>query len=128
MNLSPQTAPTLYLISFLRFVNPKNTIIIPNHFDEPKSNVTHSPLTHNQHNYIFRGMNIKSNIGLRIKELRLAKGMSQEQLALRAELDRTYMTSVENGKRNISIQNIEKIINALETTFEEFFKGFDINL
>lgn len=73
-------------------------------------------------------MNIKSAIGLRIKELRLAKGMSQEQLALRAELDRTYMTSVENGKRNISIQNIEKIINALETTFEEFFKGFDLNL
>lgn len=73
-------------------------------------------------------MNIKSNIGQRIRELRLIKGISQEQLALRAELDRTYMTSVENGKRNISIQNIEKIINALETTFEEFFKGFDNKL
>ena len=50
--------------------------------------------------------------------------ISQEQLALKAEIDRTYMTSVENGKRNISIQNIEKIIYALDTTFEEFFKGF----
>jgi transcriptional regulator with XRE-family HTH domain len=70
-------------------------------------------------------MDIKSNIGQRIRELRLIKGISQEQLALRAELDRTYMTSVENGKRNISIQNIEKIIKALETTFEDFFKGFD---
>ena len=70
-------------------------------------------------------MDIKLRIGKRIKELRLKKSISQEQLALRAEIDRTYMTSVENGKRNISIQNIEKIINALETTFEEFFKGFD---
>jgi transcriptional regulator with XRE-family HTH domain len=70
-------------------------------------------------------MDIKSRIGQRIKELRLKKSISQEQLALKADLDRTYMTSVENGRRNISIQNIEKIINALEITFEEFFNGFD---
>jgi len=70
-------------------------------------------------------MDVKERIGKRIKELRLKKGISQEQLALKAEIDRTYMTSVENGKRNISIQNIEKIIYALDTTFEEFFKGFD---
>ena len=69
-------------------------------------------------------MDVKERIGKRIRELRQKKGISQEQLALRAEIDRTYMTSVEKGKRNISIQNIEKIINALETTFEEFFKGF----
>jgi transcriptional regulator with XRE-family HTH domain len=70
-------------------------------------------------------MDIKIRIGQRIRELRSKLGISQEQLALRSELDRTYMTSVENGKRNISIQNIKKIIDALETTFEEFFKGFD---
>jgi transcriptional regulator with XRE-family HTH domain len=70
-------------------------------------------------------MDIKQNIGLRIKQLRADKGISQEKLALKAGLDRTYMTSVENGKRNVSIQNIEKIIIALETSFEEFFKGFD---
>lgn len=70
-------------------------------------------------------MDIKLRIGQRIRELRSKLGISQEQLALRSELDRTYMTSVENGKRNISIQNIQKIIDALETTFEEFFKGFD---
>jgi len=87
--------------------------------------VTYSPLTHSQRKNTFIGMDIKLRIGKRIKELRLKKAISQEQLALRAEIDRTYMTSVENGKRNISIQNIEKIINALETTFEEFFKGFD---
>lgn len=87
--------------------------------------MTHSPLTHIRHKDKFNSMNIKQRIGQRIRELRTKMGISQEQLALRSELDRTYMTSVENGKRNISIQNIEKIIDALETTFEEFFKGFD---
>ena len=68
-------------------------------------------------------MDIQIEIGLRIREKRKALGLSQEQLALKAEIDRTYMTSVENGRRNVSIQNIEKIIKALETTFEDFFKG-----
>jgi transcriptional regulator with XRE-family HTH domain len=68
-------------------------------------------------------MDIQVEIGLRIKEKRKALGLSQEQLALKADIDRTYMTSVENGKRNISIQNIEKIIKALDTTFEDLFKG-----
>lgn len=70
-------------------------------------------------------MDAKQKIGKRIKELRLQKKLSQEQLALKAEIDRTYMTSVENGKRNVSIILIDKIIRALDTTFEEFFKGYD---
>jgi len=85
--------------------------------------VTYNPLTHNQQTNTFNPMDIQIEIGQRIKEKRKALGLSQEQLALKAEIDRTYMTSVENGKRNISIQNIEKIIKALETTFEDFFKG-----
>ena len=66
-------------------------------------------------------MEIKTKIGLRIKELRKDKGVSQESLALLAELDRTYINSVENGKRNISIVNIEKIANDLEISLEAFF-------
>lgn len=92
-----------------------------------KLNVTYSRLTHNQQEGTFSAMNIRNKIGIRIRELRSERKLSQEQLALIAELDRTYITSVENGKRNISIQNIEKIILALETTFEEFFFGFDKN-
>ena len=69
-------------------------------------------------------MDIRTQIGLRIKELRKAKGLSQEQLALKADIDRTYMASVENGKRNVAIVNIEKIIVALDESFESFFKGF----
>ena len=87
--------------------------------------MTYSRLTYNQQEVTFDPMDIKEKIGLRIKELRSKKKISQEHLALIAELDRTYITSVENGKRNISIQNIEKIIIALESNFEDFFFGFD---
>jgi len=87
--------------------------------------VTHSPLTHNQQQNTFNPMDIRTKIGLRIRELRKAKGLSQEQLALKAEIDRTYMASVENGKRNVAIVNIEKIINALDTSFKDFFSGLE---
>jgi transcriptional regulator with XRE-family HTH domain len=66
-------------------------------------------------------MDIRNTIGHRIKVLRKAKGISQEALANIAEIDRTYMASVENGKRNISIINLEKIINALQLSIAEFF-------
>lgn len=89
-------------------------------------NVTYSPLTYNQQSNTFNPMDIRTKIGLRIKELRKAKGLSQEQLALKAEIDRTYMASVENGKRNVAIINIEKIIVALDTSFKDFFSVLDI--
>jgi transcriptional regulator with XRE-family HTH domain len=68
-------------------------------------------------------MDIQLQFGLRIKELRLKKGLSQEALALKAGIDRTYMTSVENGKRNVSIKNIEKILSALEISFSDFYNS-----
>lgn len=68
-------------------------------------------------------MELKVQFGQRVKELRLAKGLSQEALALKAEIDRTYMTSVENGKRNVAIQNIGKIISSLEISVHEFFNS-----
>ncbi len=66
-------------------------------------------------------MEIKSKIGLRIIEIRQEIGVSQEALAHLAELDRAYINSDENGKRNISIVNIEKIANALEMSLNDFF-------
>ena len=65
---------------------------------------------------------ITEEIGKRIKEIRSEKGISQEKLALKAELDRTYVAGVENGKRNPSIKSLEKILKALEVSFGEFFK------
>ena len=64
---------------------------------------------------------IQEKVGLRIKELRNKMGISQEELADRADLDRTYITSVEKGRRNISIATLEKIVVQLKCTMHEFF-------
>ncbi len=66
-------------------------------------------------------MDIKIAVGKRVRELRNKMGISQEELANIAELDRTYITSVECGKRNISVINIEKLAIALKVTLKEFF-------
>ena len=66
---------------------------------------------------------ITIKLGKRIKQIRLSKGISQEKFALSIEMDRTYYASVENGKRNISIVNIEKIAKGLEVSLEELFQG-----
>jgi len=70
-------------------------------------------------------MDIRKKIGDRIKELRQGLKLTQESLAYKAEVDKTYLNEVENGKRNVSVINLEKIIKALEVSFEKFFKGID---
>jgi transcriptional regulator with XRE-family HTH domain len=57
--------------------------------------------------------NIQVSFGKRMRSLREAKGISQEKLAEYAGLDRTYISSVERGKRNISLVNIELIAKGL---------------
>lgn len=61
--------------------------------------------------------------GLRVKELRAQKNISQEKLAEISDLDRTYISSVERGKRNISLLNIIKIAAALETNPSKLIDG-----
>lgn len=65
---------------------------------------------------------IAKRLGERIKSLRIEKGYSQEKFALSINMDRTYYASVESGKRNISIRNIEKIAKGLNLSLEELFK------
>ena len=65
---------------------------------------------------------IKEKVGKRIKELRNKLGISQEELAFRSEIHRTYIASLEVGKRNVSIETLEKVVNALEVSMSEFFK------
>lgn len=62
-------------------------------------------------------------VGQRIRELRNNIGLSQEKLALKAEIDRTYLAGVEQGKRNLSIKSLEKILKALDISFQDFFHG-----
>jgi DNA-binding XRE family transcriptional regulator len=69
-------------------------------------------------------MDMKVKIGLRIKELRTEKSLTQEEVAWKAEVDRTFMNHVENGKRNVSVDTITKIICiGLETSFKDFFSA-----
>ena len=77
----------------------------------------------NTYFYFNRGCNmITAKIGNRIRELRTQTGLSQEKFAQKIGMDRTYFASVELGKRNISIVNIEKIANGLEISLSELFK------
>ncbi len=69
-------------------------------------------------------MDIKTKIGIRIKEIRTHLTLSQEAVAFKAEIDRTFMNHVENGRRNVSVETLEKIITSgLETTFQKFFES-----
>ncbi len=73
----------------------------------------------------FANVDIKLKIGQRIKELREKQEMSQKDLAYAADLDRSYIASIENGQRNVSVINVEKIAIALGITMKEFFKSKD---
>lgn len=66
---------------------------------------------------------IRKKIGNRIRELRTQTGLSQEKFALKIGMDRTYFASVELGKRNIAIVNLEKIANGLGISLSDLFKG-----
>jgi len=66
---------------------------------------------------------LKKNLGIRIKTLRkeMTK-LSQEKFALKIGMDRTYLASVEAGKRNIAIENIKKIADGLGVTLSKLFE------
>ena len=66
---------------------------------------------------------ILNDFAARIKEIRIAKGLSQEKFALKIDMDRTYYASVESGKRNISLKNIKKIADGFELSLEELFRN-----
>ena len=66
---------------------------------------------------------ITQKIGARIRELRTQLGISQEKFAMKIGMDRTYFASVELGKRNVSIVNIEKIANGLGVSLSELFQN-----
>ena len=66
---------------------------------------------------------ITVRFGARVRALRLEKGLSQEALAHLCDLDRTYLSGVERGERNISLKNIEVIAKALEISIANLFNG-----
>ena len=66
--------------------------------------------------------NILTKFGDRVKVLRKEKGLSQEELAHLAGLHRTYVGMIERAEKNVTLNNIEKIANALEVDIYELFK------
>jgi transcriptional regulator with XRE-family HTH domain len=68
-------------------------------------------------------MDPKHIFGQNLRRLRTAKGISQEELALRAGLHRTYIGSVERGERNICLENMVNIAGALGVQMAELVAG-----
>lgn len=62
--------------------------------------------------------------GQRVREERMRLGISQEELASRANVHRTYMGMIERAEKNITLENIEKICKALNLSVSEFFNDF----
>ena len=62
-----------------------------------------------------------------VRELRLSKNISQETLADLCGLHRTYISDVELGKRNVSLENIEKIAKALGVSLTKLFERIEQN-
>jgi transcriptional regulator with XRE-family HTH domain len=60
-------------------------------------------------------------VAFSIRYFRKTANMSQEDLAARANLDRTYISGIERGVRNITLDSLEQIINALNITIQDFF-------
>lgn len=66
---------------------------------------------------------VRLELGKRIRELREERGLSLRTFALMVSLDRSYIIGIEHGRRNVSIDNIEKIANGLGVSLEELFQG-----
>ncbi len=67
-------------------------------------------------------MCIRKQFGTAIIKLRKERGLSQERFAFEAGIDRRYMSDIENGRRNVSLDIIERIGNNLNLPLSELFR------
>lgn len=67
-------------------------------------------------------MSLQKNLGITLKALRAEKGVSQEKLALSTGIDRRYMSDIENGRRNVSLEIIEKLAAFFEMKVSELIQ------
>ncbi len=70
-------------------------------------------------------MTIYKSLGMRIKYLRVEKGLSQEDLALEANINRNYMCDIEAGRRNPTLMILKKICKGLGVSLSTLFQGID---
>jgi len=69
---------------------------------------------------------IKQRFGLAVKRRRHELTISQEELADRADLHRTYISDIERGTRNVSLEGIEKLVDALEISVSDLFANYGV--
>ena len=100
---------------------------VPSHRDLSEADVTYSPWTYIRQPPIMPSMTMQRDIltrfGHRVRALRTARGQSQETFAEACGIDRTYISGIERGRRNVGLKNIEVIANALGVTLSELFEG-----
>ena len=65
-------------------------------------------------------------VGMRVRMYRQKRGLTQEELAEKAELHNTYIGQVERGEKNPTVISLGKILNALDVTFAEFFEHLEM--
>lgn len=82
----------------------------------------HYDLAYMESKYTQKQQKYLKKLGLRIRQVREEQGLSQEQLALKAGGDRSYMGCVERGERNISALNLQKIADALDLSISALMK------
>lgn len=70
-------------------------------------------------------MDINEFFGKKISEIRKEKGFSQEKLALEANIDRTYISDIEKGNRNISLEILDKLSKTLNIHISQIFKDYN---
>ena len=93
----------------------------------PAADDTHSPWTESRLllNLLDMGkaVDILERFGQRVRDLRRAKGLSQEAFAAKCGLDRTYMGGIERGERNLALRNINLIAKTLGMSLSELMRG-----
>jgi transcriptional regulator with XRE-family HTH domain len=71
-------------------------------------------------------LDIRKRFGKRVKELRQARGLSQEALARLVELDTSYISGIEKGEEDISIEMIQKLSIAFQIKISDLFEGLEL--
>ena len=71
-------------------------------------------------------MTVKKQLGMRVRYLRKRRGMSIEDLALECNINRNYLSDLERGTRNPSIEIISRVSVGLKVSLEELFRGIDV--
>jgi len=65
---------------------------------------------------------ISKQLGQNIKQIRLRRKMTQGDICRKLDMDRSYMSAIENGKKNITIQQLERLAQALDISVDKLLK------